>query len=59
MDLSELKNEICECFTGSPEDIQSILQIVDDDQAVFPFNEFEHLICNLIEIDGLTLKRGG
>ncbi len=54
MELSELKNKICKCFTGSPEDLQNILRVIDEDQAIFPFNKFERLICNLIEIDGLT-----
>ena len=31
--------------------------MVDDDQSVFPFNEYEHLICNLIERGGLTYKQ--
>ena len=57
MELSELKNKICDCFAGSPEDLQNILQIIDEDQAIFPFNEFEHLICNLMEIDELTFQQ--
>lgn len=57
MELSELKNKICESFTGSQEDLQEVLDIVEDDQAVFPFNEYEHLICNLIEKDALTYER--
>ncbi len=47
MELSELKAKICESFTGSQEDLQDILDIVQADQAVFPFNEYEYLICNL------------
>lgn len=54
MELSELKNKICESFTGSQKDLQKVLDIVEADQAVFPFNEYEHLICNLIEKSGLT-----
>ncbi len=54
MELLELKNKICESFTGSQEDLQEVLDIVEADQAVFPFNEYEHLICNLIEKNGLT-----
>lgn len=57
MELSELKIKICESFTGSQEDLQEILDIVDTDQAVFPFNEYEHLICNLIENNGLTYEQ--
>jgi len=54
VELLELKNKICESFTGSQEDLQEVLDIVEADQAVFPFNEYEHLICNLIEKNGLT-----
>jgi len=54
VELLELKNKICESFTGSQEDLQEVLDIVEADQAVFPFNEYEYLICNLIEKNGLT-----
>ena len=54
MELLELKNRICEEFLGTDKDLQEILQIVEKDQAVFPFNEYEHLICNLIEKKGLS-----
>jgi len=57
VELSELKNKICESFTGSQEDLQEVLDIVEADQAVFPFNEYEHLICNLIEKNGLTYEQ--
>jgi hypothetical protein len=56
MELSELKNRICAAYTGNREDLEEILKIVEEDQAIFPFNEYEHLICNLIEINGLTFK---
>lgn len=54
MELTDLKNRITESFTGSKEDLIEILNIVDRDQAIFPFNEYEHLICNLINKGGLT-----
>jgi hypothetical protein len=54
MDLSDLKDKICAAFTGSDEDLQTILAIVDEDVSIFPFNEFEYLICTLIEKNGLT-----
>ena len=57
MELSELKNKICKCFTGSSREIQKILQIINQDKSVFPFNEFEYLICHLIEIDELTFQQ--
>jgi len=57
MELIELKTKICECFTGTREELEEVLRIVDDDQAIFPFNEYEHLICNLIELKGMTFQQ--
>jgi len=57
MELSELKNKICEGFSGSPDDLHQILELVDQDQSIFPFNEYEHLICNLLENGGLTFDQ--
>lgn len=57
MELSELKDKIANSFTGTNEDLCEILSLVDNDRAVFPFNEFEHLICNLIEKNGLTYEQ--
>lgn len=54
MDLTELKDRIIESFNGSQEDLDKVLSIVEEDQAIFPFNEYEHLICNLIEKGGLS-----
>jgi hypothetical protein len=57
MELSELKTKIIQSFTGSPEDLAEVLQIIENDNAIFPFNEYEHLICNLIEKEGLTYQQ--
>jgi len=57
MELSELKAKIIEAFTGLAEDLNEILQIVEDDQSIFPFNEYEHLICNLMDKGGLTYEQ--
>lgn len=54
MELTELKDRIIESFNGSQEDLDKVLSIVEEDQAIFPFNEYEHLICNLIEKGGLS-----
>jgi hypothetical protein len=54
MELTELKDRIIESFNGSNEDLEKVLAIVEEDQAIFPFNEYEHLICNLIEKGGLS-----
>lgn len=57
MELSALKIKIIESFTGSAKDLTEVLQIVEADQSIFPFNEYEHLICNLIERGGLSYKQ--
>lgn len=54
MELTELKNKIIDSFTGSEKDLDEVLSIIEEDHAIFPFNEYEHLICNLIERGGLT-----
>lgn len=57
MELSELKAKIIESFTGSEEDLEEVLFLVEDDRSIFPFNEYEHLICNLVERGGLAYKQ--
>lgn len=57
MELTELKTKIIESFTGSESDLEEVLQMVENDQSIFPFNEYEHLICNLIERGGLTYEQ--
>lgn len=57
MELTELKTKIIESFSGSASDLEEVLQMLEDDQSVFPFNEYEHLICNLIERGGLTYEQ--
>jgi len=57
MELTELKNEIIKSFTGSKSDLSDILALVDEDNSIFPFNEYEHLIFNLINNGGLNFKQ--
>jgi hypothetical protein len=54
MELSELKDRITSVFNGSKGDLEDVLRLVEEDQAIFPFNEYEHLICNLIHKGGMT-----
>jgi len=54
MELSELKDKIISSFTGAKNDLEFVLALVEQDESVFPFNEYEHLICSLIEKGGLT-----
>ena len=57
MDLTELKNRIIGAFSGSSDDLCQILSLVDADHSVFPFNEYEHLLCNLMDRGGLTFSQ--
>ena len=57
MELSELKNRICDSFSGSMQDLQDVLAMVEEDNAIYPFNEFEQLICGLIEKGGLSYQQ--
>lgn len=57
MELIELKNKIIESFNGSNEELEKIIDVVEKDRAIFPFNEYEHLICNLIEEGGLSYSQ--
>jgi hypothetical protein len=54
VELSELKNRIIDSFSGTADDLNDVLELVEKDRSVFPFNEYEHLICNLIEKGGLS-----
>ena len=56
MELSKLQDRICAGFTGEPSELERILEIVKHDNSIFPFNEYEYLICHLIETKGLTFE---
>lgn len=54
MELTELKDRIVATFSGTESDLADVLAMVEQDQSVFPFNEYEHLICNLIDKGGMS-----
>ena len=54
MELTELKDRIVATFSGTESDLADVLDMVEQDQSVFPFNEYEHLICNLIDKGGMS-----
>ena len=54
MELIELKNKIINSFDGSKSDLADMLALIDKDEAIFPFNEYEHLICALINKGNMT-----
>ncbi|WP_448528339.1 hypothetical protein [Raineya sp.] len=57
MELTELKNKIIQNFTGSQKELEEVLKLLENDNSIFPFNEYEYLICNLIERGGLTYEQ--
>ena len=54
MELTELKDRIINSFDGSKSDLADVLAMIDKDEAVFPFNEYEHLVCSLIDKGNMT-----
>jgi hypothetical protein len=54
MELTELKNKIIASFSGKQTDLDEVLEKIEIDRSIFPFNEYEHLFCTLIEKGGLT-----
>jgi hypothetical protein len=54
MELTELKDRIVAAFSGTESDLADVLAMIEQDQSVFPFNEYEHLICNLIDKGGIS-----
>ena len=57
MELLELKDRIIESFTGTDDDLTSVLTLVEQDKSIFPFNEYECLIMNLSRRGGLTFEQ--
>ena len=57
MELTELKDKIAYSFTGTKEDLATVLEMIEEDQSIFPFNEYERLFCNLINKGGLTFEQ--
>ena len=54
MELTELKDKIVASFKGTKKQLMEVLELVENDKSVFPFNKYEFLICKLIEKEGLT-----
>lgn len=57
MELSDLKNKIVSSFVGNKADLEKILEIIEQDRSIFPFNQYEHLLHHLINIHGLTFTQ--
>ena len=57
MELTELKNKIIDSYRGSPSELEKILALVEQNQSIFPFNEYEHLICHLLNNGGINFDQ--
>lgn len=57
MELTELKGKIIEAFSGTEEELRDILQEVDSDHAVFPFNEYELMLTTCIAQGKITYEQ--
>lgn len=57
MELTELRNKIISVFKGSDSELLEILEIVQSDRAVFPFNQYEYLVCSLLNKGDLTYQQ--
>ena len=57
MELIELKNRIIEEFKGDENELSTLLCILDEDSAVYPFNEYELFLTTLISQSQLTYEK--
>lgn len=57
MELIELKAKIIDNFEGNDVELNEIMRLIEADKSIFPFNEYEHLICTLIEKNKLTYEQ--
>ena len=57
MDLIELKNRLKKSFSGTEKELQKIMETVEKDQPVFPFNNYEYLIFKLIQSGRLSYEQ--
>ena len=57
MELLELKEKIIKSFQGSKQELSDVFQMIDNDKSIYPFNEYEHMVCAFIEKGGLTYRQ--
>ena len=57
MELIELKNKLLQLFTGTEAELDEIKSLMDKDSAMFPFNEYEFLICSLLNSKSLSYEK--
>ncbi len=57
MELTELKDRIIAAYKGAKEDLVQILEMVEQDKAVFPFNEYELMLNTFIAKQTITYEQ--
>ncbi|MCS6796899.1 MAG: hypothetical protein NZ516_13170, partial [Raineya sp.] len=57
MELSLLKDRIIANFKGNSQELELILDLVENDNGIYPFNEYELLICSLMKQGSLTYEK--
>lgn len=57
MELLALKHKILDIFTGNQAELNNIIRLLENDKAVFPFNEYEYLLQYLINSNGLSFEQ--
>jgi hypothetical protein len=56
MELLELKNRIFNFFTGDKNELDKIIDLIENDKAIFPFNEYEYLLQDFINKKYLSFE---
>lgn len=56
MELIELRDRIIGAFSGSQSELDLMLSLIEEDNAIYPFNEYEHLICSLLDSKKITYQ---
>lgn len=54
MELSQLKDKICQTFSGERDELERLLDLFEHDNSVFPFNEYELLLFSMLSKGGIT-----
>lgn len=57
MELTELKNRLIDCFSGSIDEFNLILSAIERDKAVYPFNQYEYMICNFLKGNNMSYQQ--
>lgn len=57
MELLELKHKILNNFAGNKTELDKIIDLVENDKSVFPFNEYEYLLQHFTNSNNLSFEQ--